>query len=128
MLLPVAATDPDPSGFTWTEPEELVFPEWLCTNDDPCYCGCGRAFHGLTSHRATTLAVIRDVPMDFRMLRQAVICSLARGGWVHYPGLTEGDIELVAEVAAEMISIADHFGEGTVLMRHMDDVLPAGHA
>lgn len=130
VLLPVAATDTDPGGFSWTQDGELVYPAWVCTDEDPYICGCGRAFAGLDSHRATTLAVIHDIPISVHNLRQAVARSLARGGWVHPanvldPLSAQDGKDLVAEVTTEMVEIGETFGDGVAIVRILDDILPA---
>src|SRR5690348_12801697 len=54
------------NDFDFTIEGELAGIGLICATDqlDPDGgCGCGRAFFGLSSHRATTTARIRDLPM-----------------------------------------------------------------
>lgn len=123
MRLPVATTDPTPEGFTWTRDGELVMVAFTCDRDranPDGGCGCGRAFAGLNSHKATTRAVVREVGLGLAELRAAVTDSLTQGGW------RDEDGEMAAEVAAEMVEIGEMFDEGTVLGRVLDDVFPIG--
>ncbi|GAA1811814.1 DUF7715 family protein [Actinomadura chokoriensis] len=53
------------NDFDWCVEGELVHIGMVCARDrdDPDGgCGCGRSFAGLNSHRATTTAMVRDVP------------------------------------------------------------------
>ncbi|MGH3240735.1 MAG: DUF7715 family protein [Spirillospora sp.] len=53
------------SDFDWCVEGELVHIGMVCARDrdDPDGgCGCGRSFAGLNSHRATTTAMVREVP------------------------------------------------------------------
>lgn len=53
------------NDFDWCVEGELVHIGVVCDRDgdDPDGgCGCGRAFAGLNSHRATTTAMVREVP------------------------------------------------------------------
>ncbi|TMR29169.1 DUF7715 family protein [Actinomadura geliboluensis] len=53
------------NDFDWCVEGELVHIGLVCARDrgDPDGgCGCGRSFAGLNSHRATTTAMVRDVP------------------------------------------------------------------
>jgi hypothetical protein len=53
------------NDFDWCVEGELVHIGLVCASDqaDPDGgCGCGRAFAGLNSHRATTTAMIREIP------------------------------------------------------------------
>jgi len=54
------------NDFDYAIEGELVGIGLICATDerDPDGdCGCGRGFFGLSSHRATTTAQIRDLPM-----------------------------------------------------------------
>lgn len=128
MRLPTAATDHAPGGFTWTRDGELVMVAFTCDRDredpeGPDACGCGRAFAGLESHRATTLARIVEVPIDLGILRDIVHKTLARGGWVKGgDSISTTEMEMVADVAAEMVEIGEHFEVGDRLTRRLDDL------
>lgn len=53
------------NDFDWCVEGELVHIGMVCARDrdDPDGgCGCGRSFAGLNSHRATTTAMVREVP------------------------------------------------------------------
>jgi hypothetical protein len=69
---------PDDVCFT-TDGELVSLPVLECSCPD---CGCARAFAGLESHRATTTCRVSDVPLTADELRDAVVRSLAEGGWL----------------------------------------------
>lgn len=53
------------NDFDWCVEGELVHIGMVCARDrdDPDGgCGCGRSFAGLNSHRATTTAMVREIP------------------------------------------------------------------
>ncbi|TDD24702.1 hypothetical protein E1287_37905 [Actinomadura sp. KC06] len=53
------------NDFDWCVEGELVHIGLVCARDrdDPDGgCGCGRSFAGLNSHRATTTAMVREIP------------------------------------------------------------------
>jgi len=54
------------TDYTFAVEGELVWVGSVCATDqrDPDGgCGCGRGFMGLSSHRATTSAEVRDLPL-----------------------------------------------------------------
>jgi hypothetical protein len=63
---------------------ELVLVWFACATDgdDPHgRCGCGRAFAGMSSLRATTTAVVRDLDLSRDDLRVAVEAYLVAAGY-----------------------------------------------
>jgi hypothetical protein len=96
---------------------ELVWIGLVCSRDqdDPDGgCGCGRAFGGLNSHRATTTAMVADLPgfsrADYVL---ALRSSLFDQGWP----------DSVAEDIADLqLSLAGAWPPGTVVERRLDDV------
>ena len=66
------------NDYTFTIEGELVRVDEACGSDqrDPDGgCGCGRGFAGMSSCRATTTALVRDLPMtatEFELLRYFV--------------------------------------------------------
>ncbi len=102
--------------YCFTVDGELVTPVHPdCSDSDRC--GCARGFAGLASSRATTTAVVAELPeFNHHMLRQALYDSLDRGGW--FQGLDHDErIELVDD-HLEVISTVTHFvPEGTVIRR-----------
>ena len=73
------------NDFHWCIEGELVHFGMVCATDhaDPDGgCGCGRAFAGLNSHRATTTAMIREIESFTRDdYIEAVRSSLDQQGW-----------------------------------------------
>ncbi|HMJ79336.1 MAG TPA: hypothetical protein VK507_25350 [Iamia sp.] len=145
VLTATSTTQGDrPDDCCWTHEGELVsLPLLECSCPD---CGCDRSFTGLDSHRATTTCAVTEAPLDPAALRRAVVRSLAAGGWLvdldAPPGdgpdvvealadlhlLVDGprpdaalsalDRELVDDVIARIVDVAESFPPGTVLGRH----------
>jgi hypothetical protein len=73
------------NDFHWCVEGELVHFSAVCAADldDPDGgCGCGRAFAGLNSHRATTTAIVREIEGFTREdYVEAIRSSLAQQGW-----------------------------------------------
>ncbi|HKS49951.1 MAG TPA: hypothetical protein VJT49_33555 [Amycolatopsis sp.] len=96
---------------------ELVWIGLMCRRgqDDPDgSCGCGRGFGGLNSHKATTTAMVADLPgftrADYVL---AIRSSLADQGWP--PSVAE-------EIADDQLGLARQWPPGTVIERRLDYV------
>src|SRR4051812_50228392 len=76
LLTATRAGQGDRTGdFCFAVEGELVLLGLVCATDeaDPDGgCGCGRAFAGMSSHRATTTALVRDLDLTYDDLRAAV--------------------------------------------------------
>lgn len=107
----------------------------LVTIDEPCDddrrdpdgggCGCGRAFSGLNSHRATTTAAVTERELTEADVREAIRSSLVDGGWID-PDRTTRELaeQLVEEAWARVHAVTEHFPVGTVLGRRLDRIFP----
>jgi hypothetical protein len=105
------------SDFHWCIEGELVHFGLVCAADreDPDGgCGCGRAFAGLNSHRATTTAMVRDID-DFTRddYIEAIRSSLAQQGW---------DPSTAEDEADELIQILSDWPVGAVAERRLNHV------
>lgn len=108
--------------YCFTVEGELVTP-LVVECGSPAQCGCGRGFPGLASSRATTTAVVVDLPhLDHDGLALALRDSLQRGGWL--AGL-DAD-----EIADEVLDHIDAIEEacagrpiGTIVRRRGDRLL-----
>jgi hypothetical protein len=102
------------NDFHWCIEGELVHFGMVCAADleDPDGgCGCGRAFAGLNSHRATTTAMVRDVPgFSTEDYVEAIRSSLGQQGWD--PGTAE-------EEADELMAIVSDWPVGAVAERRL---------
>lgn len=102
---------------------ELVLLGFVCATDqaDPDGgCGCGRAFSGMSSMRATTTALVRDLDISFDDARMAVegyYVSAGMGADVMGP---QEFTAMVAETLIEMADIADAVPVGAVVGRRLD--------
>jgi len=95
---------------------ELVTVGLVCANDerDPDGgCGCGRAFAGLNSHKATTTAKVKDVELSEEDYVEALRSSLEQQGW---------PTEDVAELANWLIELVDTWQVGAIIERRLDDI------
>jgi hypothetical protein len=95
---------------------ELVTVGLVCAADeyDPDGgCGCGRAFAGLNSHRATTTAKVKDVELSEDDYVEALRSSLAQQGW------PTGDVEELADWLAQLVST---WPTGSIIERRGDDI------
>ena len=106
------------NDFDWTIEGELVWIGWVCAKDqrDPDHggCGCGRAFAGMSSHRATTTARVSDLALT----RDDVITAYA--GYLESAGYgVFVEAELAAEVD-EMLTMCATWRAGDVIERRLD--------
>jgi hypothetical protein len=126
VLVATSRTQGDRAGdFHWCVEGELVWVAPVCAADqaDPGGgCGCGRAFAGLNSHRATTTALVKDL-MGFSEAdyAEALRSSLEQQGWP--AGIAESE-------ADNLLELATFWPSGTVVERRLDSIMvraPAGH-
>jgi hypothetical protein len=105
------------NDFAYCVEGELVHIDQVCAADRPDpdgRCGCGRAFAGLNSHRATTTAMIREVEFGRDDYVQALRSSLDDQGWDS------------AEAAAEadgLLRLASAFPLGAVVERRLSTII-----
>jgi hypothetical protein len=82
------------NDFDYCVEGELVHIGMVCAKDrsDPDGgCGCGRAFAGLNSHRATTTAMIREIDFTRDDYVEALRSSLDQQGWDAADAASEAD-------------------------------------
>jgi hypothetical protein len=106
-----------PNDFNYCVEGELVTVGLVCATDrrDPDGgCGCGRAFAGLNSHRATTTARVNDVELSEDDYVEALRSSLAQQGW---------PTSDVPELAAWLVQLVSEWPVGTIVERRIDDIL-----
>ena len=114
----------DESGdFCFAVEGELVLMGEVCAtdrNDPDGGCGCGRAFSGMSSRRATTTALVRDLdltPDDLRTALEDYYVAIGMGpdvvGAADFRDLVSDDLELMEKVAASVPA-------GAVIGRRLD--------
>ena len=105
---------------------ELVLLGLVCADDErnpDGGCGCGRAFSGMSSMRATTTALVRDLDVSFDDARLAVEGYYVSAG-LGPDVIGEGEFtELVAETLIGMAEIADAVPVGAVVGRRLDHLI-----
>ena len=113
---------------------ELVLLGFVCATDadDPDGgCGCGRAFSGMNSLRATTTAVVRDLEVTYDDLRAAVEAHLVAAGVGPDAIGTVEFADLLEETVDDTVHFARFWPVGTVVGRRLDHVhrrkLPEGY-
>ena len=105
---------------------ELVVVGLVCATDrdDPDGgCGCGRAFSGMSSMRATTTALVRDLDLSFDDVWLAIEGYYAAAGMG--PDVI-GEREFTAAVLGQintMIDIAEIVPAGAVVGRRLDNLI-----
>ena len=99
--------------YHWCTDGELAYQQGIsCNRPD---CGCGRGWAGFESHSATTTVEVVDRPdLTVADLAAQLARSLFDGGWLSTPDPSD---RMVAEFVDEIITFANHFGEGAVLER-----------
>ena len=105
------------NDFDYTVEGELVGIGLICATDrrDPVGgCGCGRAFFGLSSHRATTTAQIRDLPMTRDDLIEAFRAYYEAAGYGTPPP------EALDEEFIGMRQLLSDWPVGAVVERRLD--------
>ena len=105
---------------------ELVLLGFVCATDesDPDGgCGCGRAFSGMSSMRATTTALVRDLDLSIDDVRLAVEGYYVAAGMG--PDVLGGvDFEeLVSATVEELVDIAPLLPAGAVVGRRLDHLV-----
>jgi hypothetical protein len=114
-----------PGDFCYAIEGEVVMLGEVCATDqnDPLGgCGCGRAFSGLRSQRATTTALVRDLELSREDLEFAVATRLAAAG---ITARTMGDLEyaeLFIDTVDELIRFGAAWPERTLVRRTLDGV------
>jgi hypothetical protein len=103
---------------------ELVLLGFVCASDekDPDGgCGCGRAFSGMSSMRATTTAVVRDLDVsldDVRLAVEGYYVSAGMGpdviGGAEFAEVVSATLEDLAEIARVPV--------GAVVGRRLDNL------
>src|SRR4051812_16008298 len=102
---------------------ELVLMGFVCAddeNDPDGGCGCGRAFSGMSSRRATTTALVRELdltPDDVRTAVEDYYVATGMGpdviGAGEFGALVSDDLALMSKVAAAVPA-------GAVVGRRLD--------
>jgi hypothetical protein len=104
---------------------ELVLLGFVCASDQADLdggCGCGRAFSGMSSMRATTTALVRDLDVTYDDLRMAVEWYLVAAGMgPDLLGAAEFT-ELLEETVDDTVHFARFWPAGAVVGRYLDDV------
>jgi hypothetical protein len=119
MKILVATNDTQgqrPNDFCFCIEGELVTVGVICAADesDPDGgCGCGRAFAGLNSHKATTTAKVKEVELSEEDYVEALRSSLEQQGW---------PTEDVAELATWLSELVGSWPAGAIVERRLDDI------
>lgn len=117
VLVATARTQGEDRGdYHWCIEGELVRIGEVCARDraDPDGgCGCGRGFGGLNSHRATTTAMVAEVPLSRAEYIEAIRSSLQQQGWDPCECCSVDEADQLAALVAPL-------AVGTVVDRRLD--------
>jgi hypothetical protein len=105
---------------------ELVLLGYVCATDqaDPDGgCGCGRAFSGMGSMRATTTALVRDLDLSVDDVRLAVEGYYVAAGMGPDVLGSQEFAELVAATVDDMVEVASGLPDGAVVGRRLDNLI-----
>ena len=105
---------------------ELVLLGYVCATDqaDPDGgCGCGRAFSGMSSLKATTTALVRDLNLSLDDVRLAVEGYYVAAGMGPDVLGRQEFAELVAATVDDMVDVASGLPDGAVVGRRLDDLI-----
>ena len=105
---------------------ELVLLGYVCATDqaDPDGgCGCGRAFSGMSSMRATTTALVRNLDLSVDDVRLAVEGYYVAAGMGPDLLSRQEFAELVAATVDDMVDVASGLPDGAVVGRRLDDLI-----
>jgi hypothetical protein len=106
---------------------ELVLLGLVCADDerdpDGGGCGCGRAFSGMSSMRATTTALVRDLDISFDDAWLAVEGYFVSAGMGPDVIGDQAFTGLVAETFIGMAEIAELVPVGAVVGRRLDQLI-----
>jgi hypothetical protein len=105
---------------------ELVLLGFVCATDeaDPDGgCGCGRAFSGMSSMRATTTALVRDLDVSLDDVRLAVEGYYASSGMSADAIGRRGFDELMEDAFGQLVGIGLSLPVGAVVGRRLDRVV-----
>lgn len=108
-----------PGDFCWLPEGELLARYGVvCASERPdgSGCGCGRAFAGLITHKATTTAMVVQVDMTEAEWRAALHQTLVDTGWAELMAADEV-AELIDELVAIDLHSAAQLAPGTILGR-----------
>jgi hypothetical protein len=109
------------NDFDFTVEGELVWVGFVCETDrrDPDGgCGCGRSFCGLSSHRATTTAQVRDLLLS----RADVIAAL--GGYYESAGYGRVPPDELGAEVDDLLQLVATWDAGTIIERRPDQLRP----
>jgi hypothetical protein len=112
------------NDFTWTVEGEMVWVGLVCRTDqeDPDGgCGCGRSFEGLSSHRATTTAMVRDLALS----RDDVVTALA--GYYESAGYGIAPRDRLRPEVDEMLAMVSLWDEGAIVERRLHELRVRAH-
>jgi hypothetical protein len=105
---------------------ELVLLGFVCAADeaDPGGgCGCGRAFSGMSSMRATTTALVRDLDVSLEDARLAVEGYFVSAGMGADVVGARDFADMVDETLRDMAKIAGSLPVGAVVGRRLNHLI-----
>jgi len=119
-MLYLTAHRPDnlgPRDFCWAiEGEPVLPPTTICGSPAGAdHCGCNRSFAGMSSHKATTTLMVRELDLTEADLVAAALGSANAAGWTDDIDGDAEDQEYARGMVAHFANIAACYPPGTVL-------------
>jgi hypothetical protein len=105
---------------------ELVLLGYVCATDQANPdggCGCGRAFSGMSSLKATATALVRDLDLTVDDVRLAVEGYYVAAGMGPVVIGIEEFAEVVAATVDDMVDVALNLPAGAVVGRRLDHLV-----
>ena len=112
--------------FCFATEGELVLLGFVCAADEAepdGGCGCGRAFSGMSSLRATTTALVRDLDLSIDEVRLAVESYYAASGMGPDVIGPAEFAEAVSATVEDMADVAPWLPAGAVVGRRLDNLV-----
>jgi hypothetical protein len=110
--------------FDWAVEGELVWLGLLC-DDDEMYpdsgCGCSRAFSGLSSMKATTTALVRDLPMSREDVADALSSYFELAGYADFV-----DPRTLQQEVDALLIAGSHWETGSIVERRVHQLRSRG--
>lgn len=109
--------EPGPRDFCHgIEGEPAMPPVVICGSPEGAdWCGCNRSFAGMSSHKASTTLMVRDLDLTADDLVMAALGTINAGGWTDSLDGGDDDRDDARSIVAHFANIAACYPPGTVL-------------
>jgi hypothetical protein len=105
------------NDYNWAVEGELVLIQEPCATDKrnpEGGCGCSRGFAGISSHRGTTTAQVRDLPLSHSDVAEAY------GGYLQSAGYGRPPLRVLKQLVDDMLELVADWDVGSIVERRLD--------